>query len=847
MSYIGQRPVVGRYIKLDQISSGFNGSNTGFNMTAGSQAVFPGTARNLLLSLGGVIQEPDTDFTISGSTLTFTTPPVANTTFFGVIYGDMQATGTPSDGTVLPASIASSGNFSFPEVTVTGDLNAAGDIVHIGDTNTKIRFSDTDQIKLETAGAQRLKIDGTEVVFNDDGASVDFRVEGDTEANLLFVDASADKVGIGTNAPATALDLRGDLTITSTAPFINFIDTDNDDDFNIQVSGGQFAINNTNDAVTNLVINSSGNVGIGTSSPDALFHVESGGATSTRLSGNRGDSNNLPIANIEFENTFNTQGVVAEIKAITGSSGTQSSRGQLTFSTDNGSALSERVRIDGSGNMQVSTGQFTVGTTATTGLQFINDGTFGTLHSADLTFRTGSSTQMTIDTSGNVGIGTTDPSQLLSLSSSDPRIVMTETTNNSNCILDYAAGGILEISVDDNGKDTGSKFQVRIDGATASLTLDSTGLGIGTTSPTAKLDVRGDASSNFQALRLVNTQHDTNAQGGAQLKFGITNSLGERNCRIEAKEEANNINDVALDFYTNSANSTDGEAIAMRIKGNGNIGIGTTTAGANLEIEGNVSSTTQFSGYQGLRIQNANGATHGITADINMVVGTASSNRGAVIGVEYTSTASGNDLYFATNPGAVTNSDAVEERMRITSSGDLLVGTLSSAIAVATNDDTGVNLSPAGRIFVKTNDHCDFNVVGGGEIIRFRFGTTDGSTQSHAGDIDVTGTNTVVYGSSSDYRLKENVVPISDGISRLKTLKPYRFNFLSEPSKTLDGFFAHEAQEVVPEAVVGIKDDPDRMQGIDQAKLVPLLVAALQEEISKREALEARVAALEAA
>ena len=119
MSYIGQRPVVGRYIKLDQISSGFNGSNTGFSMTAGSQAVFPGTARNLLLSLGGVIQEPDTDFTISGSTLTFTTPPVANTTFFGVIYGDMQATGTPSDGTVLPASIASSGNFSFPQVTVT--------------------------------------------------------------------------------------------------------------------------------------------------------------------------------------------------------------------------------------------------------------------------------------------------------------------------------------------------------------------------------------------------------------------------------------------------------------------------------------------------------------------------------------------------------------------------------------------------------------------------------------------------------------------------------------------------------------------------------------------------------
>ena len=148
-------------------------------------------------------------------------------------------------------------------------------------------LSAANTLKLATASTERLKIDGTEVVVNDTGASVDFRVEGDTEANLLFVDASADRIGIGT------------------------------------------------------------------SSPDTLFHVESTGATSTRLSGNRGDDNNLHIANIEFENTFNTQGVVAEIKAITGSSGTQSSLGQLTFSTDNGSSLSERVRIDSDGDVLV--------------------------------------------------------------------------------------------------------------------------------------------------------------------------------------------------------------------------------------------------------------------------------------------------------------------------------------------------------------------------------------------------------------------------------------------------------------------------------------------------------------
>ena len=105
------------------------------------------------------------------------------------------------------------------------------------------------------------------------------------------------------------------------------------------------------------------------------------------------------------------------------------------------------------------------------------------------------------------------------------------------------------------------------------------------------------------------------------------------------------------------------------------------------------------------------------------------------------------------------------------------------------------------------------------------------------------GTSSTSYNTSSDYRLKENAVLISDGITRLKTLKPYRFNFKVDPDKTVDGFFAHEVT-AVPEAVSGEKDG-DEMQMIDQAKIVPLLTAALQEEIAKREALEARVAALE--
>ena len=104
---------------------------------------------------------------------------------------------------------------------------------------------------------------------------------------------------------------------------------------------------------------------------------------------------------------------------------------------------------------------------------------------------------------------------------------------------------------------------------------------------------------------------------------------------------------------------------------------------------------------------------------------------------------------------------------------------------------------------------------------------------------------------SSDYRLKENITPISDGITRLKTLKPKRFNFIVDAETTVDGFLAHEVT-AVPEAIAGTKDEVDSdnnpvYQGIDQSKLVPLLTAALQEEIAKREALETRVATLEAA
>lgn len=191
------------------------------------------------------------------------------------------------------------------------------------------------------------------------------------------------------------------------------------------------------------------------------------------------------------------------------------------------------------------------------------------------------------------------------------------------------------------------------------------------------------------------------------------------------------------------------------------------------------------------------------------------------------------------------------ERLRIKSDGDLTWHATPSS-------------SSAGIAFNNTT-HPSINISGGADTnYRHRIVFTNGN--GTVGIISTSGSSTT-YGTSSDYRLKENVDYTWDATTRLKQLKPARFNFIADPDTTVDGFLAHEAQSVVPESVTGthngMKDEeyevtpavldddgnitteavmgtrsvPD-IQGIDQSKLVPLLVKTIQE-------LEARITALE--
>jgi len=126
---------------------------------------------------------------------------------------------------------------------------------------------------------------------------------------------------------------------------------------------------------------------------------------------------------------------------------------------------------------------------------------------------------------------------------------------------------------------------------------------------------------------------------------------------------------------------------------------------------------------------------------------------------------------------------------------------------------------------------------GNTQAVRFTNGTTA------VGSINLT-TTTTAYATSSDYRLKENILPMTGALATVQQLNPVTYNWRADGSAG-QGFIAHEIQEVCPDAVTGEKDG-EQMQGVDYGKLTPILTAALQEAIAKIETLEARISALEA-
>jgi hypothetical protein len=287
---------------------------------------------------------------------------------------------------------------------------------------------------------------------------------------------------------------------------------------------------------------------------------------------------------------------------------------------------------------------------------------------------------------------------------------------------------------------------------------------------------------------------------------------------------------------------------AMTLDASGNLGVGTTSpvgalqvlrASANPTV--NVTRTTSSATTLGealyLRLNDSNGQS-GMRTEIGMGYGIPGTQTytPAVIGyVQTIGTANTyGDLYFATR--GVTTDTAPTERARITSDGNLLVGTTASTIATITQNSLVARVSNGSLLVHHENGNTGSDFAGFGY---------DSST---IGTISQNSTTTVGYNTSSDYRLKNTIAPMTGALAKVALLKPVTYKWNADGSDG-QGFIAHELAEIVPECVNGEKDAVDedgnpKYQGIDTSFLVATLTAAIQELKAELDSVKAELATL---
>jgi hypothetical protein len=392
-------------------------------------------------------------------------------------------------------------------------------------------------------------------------------------------------------------------------------------------------------------------------------------------------------------------------------------------------------------------------------------------------------------------------------SAAAPSISFTGDTNTGI----YSPGAdTLAISTDGTGRLTiDSSGNINIDSGTVYVDAVNNRLGIGTSSPS-------------QLLTTVGNIKIAGAQAGNLAKLCLT--------RTDTSWSINNETD--LRFYYGSGDTDSPGSASVVFTGSGRVGIGSISPENLLTVSTNTDGTSSL-----LKLHaDADGVNNGL-AGIKFS-GNAGNHAAYIYGGHSTSGNTFLSFYTDVYPG----SHNPQEKMRLDANGRLLVGTTNTN--PYGNSVTGTVIEGNGIFNTSANNNYAgaFNRMNSdGQLILF------GRNGSTVGSIAVTPQSTS-YHTSSDYRLKKNVTAVTDGIARLQQLKPIRFNFISDPSKIFDGFFAHEVQTIVPEAIFGEKDavDDDNnpiYQGIDQSKLVPLLTAALQEAVTKIESLEARLTA----
>jgi len=351
------------------------------------------------------------------------------------------------------------------------------------------------------------------------------------------------------------------------------------------------------------------------------------------------------------------------------------------------------------------------------------------------------------------------------------------------------------------------------------MTLTSTGVGIGTTSPNELFEVRG---TNDQGIRITST---AGSGEGANLQW-YSEQTGDNKITAEIESDGEGTGGN-LQFKTRNSSGTLTEA--ARFDSSQRLLVGTTAnvAGGNL-----VQLSAAGGPRLGLNLQDGSVSSGQFISAIDFYTLAGFINEKAASIECYADAAQGSGdkpgrLVFSTTEDGASSPTS---RIVIKNSGTTIFGTNRTTweYNVDNTQITGAGAFIKGSSTTSAVDHCAFYNPNG-----------------KVGSIVTSGSATA-YNTSSDYRLKENVVPLTGAADRVNQLQVHRFNFIADPDKTVDGFIAHEVQTIVPEAISGTKDEVDDennpvYQGIDQSKLVPLLTAALQEALAKIETLEQRL------
>ncbi len=694
-------------------------------------------------------------------------------------------------------------------------------------------------------------------------------------------------VGIGTTSPSQTLDVAGNIQATGTRSIAALYDSNHYMRLEGNSSGG--ILKGTDGGVVTTLVRSygdsyfnGGNLGIGTTNPQSLLDL---GVNNTA-----GDGLSFGSVNSELRRGNSGTNVQlshwGNLSMIIDSDGNDTSRYfNIMHNTNESSTATELFRVQENGRVGIGTSSpnrpLTVDATPQTfgstqsvlqlgdnramaagvggGVTFTGKATtgqtdsntaFAAIHGEKANGTSGNTSgvmifstrnngsnpaeRMRIDSSGNVGIGTTNPSALLHLQGTHPIIRLTDSDTGADSLISASSStGALSISADNHNELNNSFINFKTDGSERMRIASSGNVGIGRTPTSHILETQGEiklvslgASEGIDAFNTNSVQWGI--KSASATAGGVTFEVGNsEKMRIDSSGNVL-VGKTATAFGTAGSVSYATGLLTATVDGNACVQLNRLTSDGVIQTFGKDGTTVGSIGTTGGDMYVGTGDT-GIRFDdaTNHIrpCGVNGANLDAAIDIG-DSTRRFKDLYLSGGIKGSTltfSGNGSSEHARIDSSGNLLVGTtsqissgkLSVAGGASANGITATTAATSGYTVASFQ-----RTASDGQAVQFKRGAAE------VGSISLTSSATA-YNTSSDQRLKENIQDADDAGSKIDAIQVRQFDWKSDGSHQDYGVIAQELLEVAPEAVTEGETEDD-MMSVDYSKLVPTLIKEIQ-------------------